>query len=51
MDGRYFAGRRIDAFLLDGKPRFRKSDKHEQNDDEDEQRADAFGDWLESGAP
>ncbi|EPQ29016.1 uncharacterized protein PFL1_03306 [Pseudozyma flocculosa PF-1] len=54
MDGRYFAGRRIDAFLIGSKPRFRKSDKAGNDDDNDEEdggdkrRVDAFGAWLEN---
>lgn len=46
MDGRYFAGRRIVAILLDGKPKFRRSARSEEDD---EQRADAFGEWLDRG--
>ncbi|WFD29813.1 hypothetical protein MSPP1_000826 [Malassezia sp. CBS 17886] len=46
MERRYFAGRQISAFLVDGKPRFRRST---QDVEEDSERVDAFGDWLERG--
>ena len=45
MDGRFFAGRRISAFLVDGRARFRRSGRGDES--EEEQRAEAFGDWLE----
>lgn len=44
MEGRYFAGRQIGAFLVDGRPKFRRSGRSE---DAEEQRVDAFGEWLE----
>lgn len=48
MDGRFFAGRRIQADLLPGKPRFRRSGRTEGEDEEEDQaREDAFGSWLE----
>ncbi|WFD36838.1 hypothetical protein MCUN1_003728 [Malassezia cuniculi] len=46
MDGRFFAGRRIAAFLIDGRPRFRRSGRGDES--EEEQRTAAFGEWLES---
>ncbi|PWN47371.1 hypothetical protein IE53DRAFT_390490, partial [Violaceomyces palustris] len=52
MDGRFFAGRSIDAFLMEGRPRFRRSEKGgggEDQDEEEKRRVDAFGDWLENG--
>ncbi|CDU23225.1 related to Splicing factor U2AF-associated protein 2 [Sporisorium scitamineum] len=56
MKGRFFAQRRIDAWIIPGKPRFRKSTTAESDDedakegDEDEKRKDAFGSWLEESA-
>lgn len=46
MHGRYFAGRQVVALRVDGKPRFRRSARHGDEDDEAE-RHDAFGAWLE----
>lgn len=52
MDGRMFAGERVEAYIFDGSERFRKKRKETGNKDEEEQkRLDAFGDWLEEGAP
>lgn len=45
MDGRYFAGRRIHAMLIDKKPKYRRTTR----EDDDDERAEAFGDWLERG--
>ncbi|CBQ68013.1 related to Splicing factor U2AF-associated protein 2 [Sporisorium reilianum SRZ2] len=57
MKGRFFAQRRIDAWVIHGKPRFRKSanvdsdDEDADGDGEDEKkRKDAFGSWLEESA-
>ncbi|SPO21202.1 related to Splicing factor U2AF-associated protein 2 [Ustilago trichophora] len=58
MKGRFFAQRRIDAFVLAGKPRFKRSgkggdDAADDSDDaqeeeaEEKRRKDAFGSWLE----
>jgi HIV Tat-specific factor 1 len=51
MDGRYFSGTRVEAYIADGTEKFRKSserkaDVHEEGDDEG-QRLDKFGSWLE----
>ncbi|KAN0060512.1 hypothetical protein ACQY0O_007847 [Thecaphora frezii] len=45
MHNRYFAGRRIDADLLVGKPRFRKSNDADHT--QEEQRRDLFASWLQ----
>ena len=46
MHGRYFAGRQITAARVDGKPKFRRTAR--QDDDEHgHERHDAFGAWLE----
>lgn len=50
MNGRFFAGRRIEATLYTGKQRFRRSgggDETEGDGDEAEkQRLDDFANWL-----
>lgn len=50
MNGRFFAGRRIEAFLYTGKQRYRRSgvgDEHENEGAEDERkRLDDFAQWL-----
>lgn len=43
MHGRYFAGRQIGAYLVDGKPKFRRTAR----DDDEEARQASFGSWLE----
>ncbi|TKY90826.1 hypothetical protein EX895_000824 [Sporisorium graminicola] len=58
MKGRFFAQRRIDAWILPGKPRFRKSANVDSDDEDappdngldDKRRKDAFGSWLERSA-
>ncbi|KAJ9476569.1 Cold sensitive U2 snRNA suppressor 2 [Pseudozyma hubeiensis] len=60
MKGRFFAQRRIDAWVITGKPRFRRSgaqqDAGDSDDDpeangktqnQEQSRRDAFGAWLE----
>jgi HIV Tat-specific factor 1 len=46
MDGRFFAQRRINAFILNAKPRFRKSTTH-PDDDDDNLAKHNFAQWLE----
>ena len=51
MDGRFFAGTRVEAHVADGNERFRKSGKGGDGVGVDEQgeeeRLDQFGSWLE----
>lgn len=49
MNGRFFAGAKIEAYIYDGLERFRKSGKATSaEDDADEtSRLDKFGAWLE----
>ncbi|KAH0558616.1 hypothetical protein GP486_004733 [Trichoglossum hirsutum] len=53
MDGRYFSGTRVEAYIADGTEKFRKSserkfDAHDEGEgDEEGQRLDKFGSWLE----
>lgn len=50
MDGRFFAGRRIEATLFSGKQRFRRSGTGEETggdgDEAEKQRLDDFAQWL-----
>jgi HIV Tat-specific factor 1 len=53
MNGRYFAGRRIEAYLFDGKERFKKSgpgqaheDGEEAEEAEEKERLADFEKWL-----
>ncbi|BDD54716.1 hypothetical protein MPDQ_000317 [Monascus purpureus] len=60
MDGRYFAGTRVEAYIFDGSERFKKSNEKraaledmaergiEAEDQEERDRLDEFGTWLES---
>lgn len=54
MDGRFFAGTRVEAYIADGNEKFKKSKEKKAAIDEDEdeaenQRLDQFGSWLEEG--
>jgi HIV Tat-specific factor 1 len=53
MNGRFFAGRKISADYLNGKPQFKKSGREEVDAEHDEgneyQRLDEFAKWLEGG--
>ncbi|KAI9653504.1 MAG: hypothetical protein M1821_007012 [Bathelium mastoideum] len=46
MNGRYFSQQKVEAYIFDGKDKFKKSGK-KTGDDEEENRLDDFGDWLE----
>lgn len=47
MNGRFFAGRKVIAFLYAGKQRYRRSGAGEDDDDSDEKkRLDDFAQWL-----
>ena len=51
MDGRFFAGTRVEAYVANGSERFRKANERRAfSDDEEEEskRLDEFGSWLES---
>lgn len=52
MNGRFFAGRRIEAVLYAGKQRFRRSGTGEEvggdSDEAEKQRLDDFAQWLMS---
>ncbi|BAE64123.1 unnamed protein product [Aspergillus oryzae RIB40] len=61
MDGRYFAGTRVEAYISDGSERFKKSNEKRaaledlaergldaDEDEEEKQRLVEFGTWLES---
>lgn len=60
MDGRYFAGTRVVAYISDGSEKFKKSNEKraaledmaergiEAQDKEERDRLDEFGTWLES---
>ena len=50
MNGRYFAGRQVEASLYSGKQRFKRSNTTEdyegEGDDIEKKRLDAFANWL-----
>lgn len=61
MDGRFFAGTRVEAYISDGSERFKKTNEKRaaledlaekgldaDEDEEERQRLDEFGTWLES---
>lgn len=58
MDGRYFAGTRVEAYIADGNEKFKKSSERKvqfgdedegKEEDEEGKRLDQFGSWLEAG--
>lgn len=60
MDGRYFAGTRVEAYVSSGKEKFKKTNEKREaledmaergidaKDEEEESRLDEFGTWLET---
>jgi len=49
LNGRFFAGRRIQAFYYDGKTNYVVRSKKEESEEETARRLKEFGDWLEKG--
>ncbi|EEB06410.1 U2 snRNP-associated protein Uap2 [Schizosaccharomyces japonicus yFS275] len=49
MEGRFFDGRVVEAFVYDGKTRYQKTGRHEElNGDENEsERLERFSEWIE----
>ena len=59
MDGRWFGGTRVEAYISDGSEKFKKTNERRaaledlaekglDAEDEEDQRLDEFGTWLES---
>ncbi|KAI4108000.1 MAG: hypothetical protein L6R37_001282 [Teloschistes peruensis] len=56
MDGRYFSGTRVEAYIADGSEKFKKSserklqlgDEDGEEEGEESKRLDQFGSWLEN---
>ena len=60
MDGRFFGGTRVEAYISDGREKFRKTNEKraaledmaergiDAEDEEEQRRLDEFGTWLES---
>lgn len=60
MDGRYFSGTRVEAYVSEGRDKFKKTNERraaledmaergiDAEDEEENQRLDEFGTWLES---
>ncbi|CAN6674009.1 cold sensitive U2 snRNA suppressor 2 [Trichomonascus vanleenenianus] len=49
MKGRYFSRRKLDAYLYDGAEKFRRRDgmPESEEDNEEQDRLEKFGEWLE----
>ena len=54
MDGRHFAGQRIEAFIANGSEIYKKSkdksdvlDTENFEEEQEDKRLDEFGEWLE----
>ncbi|KAJ3160447.1 hypothetical protein HDU86_000781 [Geranomyces michiganensis] len=48
MNGRFFAGRRIEAALFDGKTKYAQSKAETSTEEEENQRLEAYEKWLEA---
>ncbi|KAJ1673065.1 hypothetical protein EV182_005960 [Spiromyces aspiralis] len=48
MNGRFFAGRQIEASLYDGRKKYRSTKKDEETEKQVEQRMENYAKWLES---
>ena len=60
MDGRWFGGTQVIAYIAEGREKFRKTNERraaledmaergvDAEDEDEEQRLDEFGTWLES---
>lgn len=60
MDGRFFSGTRVEAYVSEGREKFKKTNERraaledmaergiDAEDEEERQRLDEFGTWLES---
>ena len=69
MNGRFFSGTRVEAYIADGRERFKKTNEKKAGiiesldddgagweakptrEDDEAQRLDKFGSWLEGGPP
>jgi HIV Tat-specific factor 1 len=53
MNGRFFAGRKVSANYLNGKPQFKKTGREEAEEEleegDEKQRLDEFAKWLQGG--
>lgn len=55
MDGRFFSGTKVEAYIAEGNEKFKKSSEKksqiegEEPGNEEGQRIDKFGSWLEGG--
>ena len=52
MDGRFFSGQKLEAYIADGGEKFKKSNEKktelgEGEGEEEGKRLDQFGSWLE----
>ena len=51
MDGRFFAGARVEAYIFDGAEKFKKTKTKQADETEnaaEKERLERFGDWLEA---
>jgi HIV Tat-specific factor 1 len=50
MDGRFFAGQRVKAYIADGSEKFKKTKTTEVTEDDEAARLESFGKFLEEEA-
>lgn len=46
MNGRFFAGQKVEAYIFEGEEKFKKSNK-KVDDEAEKERLEKFGTWLE----
>ena len=49
FDGRWFDERQVEAYIADGKERFKKSKKQDADDETEKERLEGFSKYIESG--
>lgn len=47
MNGRFFGGQKVEAYIFDGEEKFKKNSSREVNQEVEKERLERFGTWLE----
>lgn len=48
FDGRFYEGRRLQAYIADGSEKFKKSKKQDSNEEDEQERLEGFGQFIEA---
>jgi HIV Tat-specific factor 1 len=49
FNGRIFDGRKVEAYIADGKEKFKKSKKQEEDGEDEAARLESFSNFIEGG--